>query len=158
MININYILPHDSHDHHQHTWHHFLQSPKPSNNDHPPVSLHGVGVDPSQNNDSSHDDRRDQIPHHLIHQILDKLLIGIWTIVNIRWSHLPVEGGHPAQIHFHLRDVAQELVHAVDVGNQDDLKDNRIKTAPRLLIRYTLMRLWDRITSIDYQSCTNDYQ
>ena len=75
--------------------------------------------------------------------------------VNIRWSHLPVEGGHPAQIHFHLCDVAQELVHAVDVGNQDDLKDNRIKTAPRSLVRDILMRVWNRMTSIDYQSCTN---
>ena len=81
------------------------------------------------------------------------LLIGIWTIVS---SHLPVEGGHSAQIHFHLCDVAQELVHAVDVGNQDDLKDNRIK--PRSLVRDILMRLWNRMTSIDYQSCTNDYQ
>ena len=41
-----------------------------SNNDHPHVSLHGVGVDPSQNNDSSHDDRRDQIPHHLVSNII----------------------------------------------------------------------------------------
>ena len=35
--------------------------------------------------------------------------------------YLPVEGGHFAELHLHLTDVDQELVHSIDVRDQDDL-------------------------------------
>ena len=39
-------------------------------------------------------------------------------------SCLPVEWGDPTQFHFHLSDIAQELVNTVDIGHQDDLKND----------------------------------
>merc|ERR1719490_487591 len=62
------------------------------------IPLHGISVDPSKDNDDSHDDWGDQIPHNL-----------------------PVKCGNPAEFHLHLCNVAQELVHAIDIGHQDDL-------------------------------------
>ena len=49
---------------------------------HPHVSLHGVGVDPSQNNDGSHDDRRDQIPHHLVSNIMVMMVVKMTVITD----------------------------------------------------------------------------
>ena len=42
--------------------------------------------------------------------------------MNILCSCLPVEGGDPTEFHFHLGNVDQELVDAIDIGDQDDLK------------------------------------